>query len=44
MSGKSINFGDKKINKGGFYKNKKLFKIEDININQILVSEKESYG
>ena len=44
MSGKSINFGDKKINKSSFYKNKKLFKIEHININQILVSEKESYG
>ena len=24
MSGKSINFDDKKINKSGFYKNKKL--------------------
>ena len=31
MSGKSINFEDKKINKSNFYKNKKLFKIEDIN-------------
>ena len=44
MSGKSINFEDKKINKSNFYKNKKLFKIEDININNILVSKKESYG
>ena len=44
MSGKSINFDDKKINKSNFYKNKKLFKIEDIDINKILVSKKESYG
>ena len=43
MSGKSINFEDKKINKSHFYKNKKLFKIEDIDINKILVSKKESY-
>ena len=44
MSGKSINFEDKKINKSNFYKNKKLFKIEGIDINKILVSQKESYG
>ena len=44
MSGKNINFVDKKINKSNFYKNKKLFKIEDIDINIILVSKKESYG
>ena len=44
MSRKSINFGDKKINKSNFYKNKKLFKIEDIDIYKILVSIKESYG
>ena len=30
MSEKSINFGDKKIKKSTFYKNKKLFKIEEI--------------
>ena len=30
MSGKSVNFGDRKINKSNFYKNKKIFKIEDI--------------
>ena len=44
MSEKSINFEDKKINKSYFYKNKKLFRIEDIDINKILVSKKESYG
>ena len=30
MSGKSINFEDKKKKKKNFYKNEKLFKIEDI--------------
>ena len=40
MSGKNISFDDKKINKIVFYKNKKLFKIEDIDINKILVSKK----
>ena len=34
----------KKIKKSNFYKNRKLFKIEDIDINNILVSEKELYG
>ena len=32
MSGKSIKVGDKEINKSNFYKNKKLFKTEDIGI------------
>ena len=44
MGGKGINFENKKINKSNFYKSKKLFKIEDIDINKILVSKKESYG
>ena len=43
MNGKSINFEDKKINKRTFYKNKKLFNIHDLDINKILVFEKESY-
>ena len=34
----------KKINKSDFYKNKKVFKLVDININKILVSKKEPYG
>ena len=42
MGGKSINFDDKKINKSNFYKNKKLFKIDGIDINKIFVSKKES--
>ena len=44
MSGKSMNFDDKKINKNNFYKNKKLFNIHDLDVNKILVSKKESYG
>ena len=44
MSGKSIKFDDKKINKSNFYKNKKLFSLSDIDVNKILVSKKESYG
>ena len=44
MSGKSINFDDKKINKSNFYKNKKLFSLNDIDVIKILVSKKESYG
>ena len=44
MSGKNINFDDKKIKKSDFYKNKKINKIDDININNILVSQKEPYG
>ena len=44
MSGKSITFDDKKINKSNFYKNKKLFDIHDLDVNKILVSKKESYG
>ena len=43
MSGKDINFDDKKINKSNFYKDKKLFSLNDIDVNKILVSRKESY-
>ena len=45
MNGKSINFNDKKIKKSDFYnKNKKIFNIDDIDVNKILVSKKETYG
>ena len=43
MSGKTINFGDEKINKKDFYNNKKQFNIEDIDINKILISKPETY-
>ena len=43
MSEKTINFGDKKINKKDFYNNKKQFNIEDIDINKILIFKPETY-
>ena len=42
MNTKNINFDNKK--KSDFYKNKKGFQIDDIDINKILVSKKEPYG
>ena len=44
MNSKSINFGDKKIKKSNFYKNKNVAKIDDVDVNKILVSKKEPYG
>ena len=45
MNGKSINFNDKEIQKRDFYnKNKKIFNIDDIDVNKILASKKEQYG
>ena len=49
MSGNSINrinFDDKKIQKSNFYnnKNKQIFNIDDINVNETLLSTKEQYG
>ena len=40
MSGKNINFDGKKIKKSDFYKNKKITKIDDIDVNKVLVSKK----
>ena len=40
MSGKSINFDNKTINKSNICKNKKLFNIHDLDINKILFSKK----
>ena len=44
MSGKNTNFDDKKIKKSDFYKSKKINSIDDIDVKEILVSKKESYG
>ena len=44
MIGKNVNFGDTKIKKSYFYKNKKVTKIDGIDINKILVSKEEPYG
>ena len=39
MSGKTINFNDKKVRKS-----QKINRIENIDINNVLVSKKEPYG
>ena len=44
MSGKGISFDDKIIKKSDFCKNKKIFQIDHIDANKILLSKKESYG
>ena len=46
MSGRSINYDDKKIESSDFYKNKneKIFNIDDIDVNKIFVSRKGPYG
>ena len=46
MSGSKINFDDKKNQKSDFYnnKNKKIFNINNIDFNKMLVSKKEQYG
>ena len=44
MIGKNINFNDKKFKKSIFYKSKAINNIEDINVNNILVSKKEPYS
>ena len=44
MSGKNINCEDKKIKKCDFYKSKKEFNIDEIDVDKIWISEKEPYG
>ena len=45
MNGKNINFYNKNIKKSDFYdKSKKIFNIDHIDVNKILVSKKEQYG
>ena len=44
MSGKNINFEGKKIKKSDFYKNEKVFQIDNFDVNNILISKKEPYG
>ena len=45
MSTSSVNFNDEKINKSDFYnKDKKIFNLDYIEANKILVSKKEQYG
>ena len=44
MSEKNVNFGDKKILKSDFYKNKKVTNIDETDVNKILVSKGKPYG
>ena len=44
VSGKNVNFRDKKFLKSDFYKKKKVTNIDDIDTNKILVSKEEPYG
>ena len=45
MNRMNINFNNEKIKKSNFYnKNKKIFNIDDIDANKILISKKEQYG
>ena len=44
MSGKTINFNNKKIRKSSFYKIKNIYRIDDTDATNILVSKKEPYG
>ena len=44
MNRKSINLDSKKIKKSEFHKNKKVHRIDHLDVNKILVSKKESYG
>ena len=42
MSGNNIIFDGKKINKSNFYKNKKPFTIDKLDVDKILVSKNEN--
>ena len=44
MSEKNINFNDKNFSKSIFNRNKRLFNINDIDVNKILITKKEPYG
>ena len=43
MNRENINFDNKNIKKSDFYnKNKKIFSIDDIDVNKVLVSKKDN--
>ena len=44
MSGKNMNFDNKKSKKSNSYKDKYLCKIDDIDVAKTLASKKEPYG
>ena len=41
MSGKEVNFEYEKIKKSNFYKNKRVIRIDNIDVDKILVSKEE---
>ena len=43
MSRKNIIFNDEKINKSNFYRNKKPFILDDIDVNKLLISKRKRY-
>ena len=43
LSGKTINFDNKKSEKATFIKTKKINRIDDIHVNNISISQKEPY-
>ena len=43
MSRKNIIFNDEKINKSNFYRNKKPFILDDIDVNKLLISKRKLY-
>ena len=44
MSGLSIIFDDKKIKKNIFYRSRKPFNVNDIDVNKIVISKEVVYG
>ena len=40
----NINFNDKKIKKNFFYRSRKPFSVNDIDVNKILISKEVVYG
>ena len=43
MTRKNVIFGDKITKKSDFYENKEVTKIDEIDVNQILISKEEPY-
>ena len=44
MAENNITFNNRKINKSNFYRTKRLFNMDDIDVNKILTSKKKPYG
>ena len=44
MTEKTVNFDNKKINMSNFYRYKRPFSIDDIDVDKILIYKKEPYA